>query len=60
MEMNMHISKRIIAVLLTGLLTAGRLACSRVGRDEEAENPLSFFNHKETIHFWDGDESLTD
>ena len=56
----MHISKRIIAVLLTGLLTAGLLAGSRIVSDEQAENPLSFFNHKETIHFWYGDEALTD
>lgn len=58
----MRISKRIIAVLLVGLLTAGLLAGSRIAwdSDNEAENPLAFLNHKETIHFWYGDEALTD
>lgn len=58
----MRISKRIIAVLLVGLLTAGLLAGSYIAwdSDNEAENPLAFLNHKETIHFWYGDEALTD
>lgn len=58
----MHISKRIIAVLLVGILTAGLLvgSCIDWNSDNQEENPLAFLNHKETIHFWYGDEALAD
>jgi len=58
----MHFTKRIIAVLLVGALTAGLYAGSLVdqGRENARENPLDFLNQKETIRIWYGDEALTD
>lgn len=58
----MHITKRIVAVLLVGALTAGLYGGSFIDWDSEdvQENPLAFLNQKETIRIWYGDEALTD
>lgn len=58
----MHITKRIVAVLLVGTLTAGLYGGSLIDWDSEdaQENPLAFLNQKETIRIWYGDEALTD
>ena len=58
----MHITKRIVAVLLVGALTAGLYTGSFIDWDSEdvQENPLAFLNQKETIRVWSGDEALTD
>lgn len=58
----MHITKRIVAVLLVGALTAGLYGGSLIDWDSEdaQENPLAFLNQKETIRIWYGDEALTD
>lgn len=58
----MHFSKRLMAVLLVCVLTAGLFAGSMIDWDSEAieESSLAIFNHKETIRFWYGDEALAD
>ncbi len=58
----MHITDRIVAVLVLGTLTAGLYAGSFIDWDSEdaQQNPLAFLNQKETIRIWYGDEALTD
>ena len=58
----MHFSERFLAVLLVGTLTAGLYCASGIDWDseDEQENPLAFFNQKETIRVWYGDEALSD
>lgn len=58
----MHFSKRFLAVLLVGALTAGLYGASLIDWDseDEQENPLAVLNQKETIRVWYGDEALSD
>ncbi len=58
----MHITDRIVAVLVLGTLTTGLYAGSFIDWDSEdaQQNPLAFLNQKETIRIWYGDEALTD
>lgn len=58
----MHFTKRFLAVLLVGALTAGLYGASLIDWDseDEQENPLAVLNQKETIRVWYGDEALSD
>lgn len=58
----MHFTKRFLAVLLVGTLTAGLYGASQIDWDseDEQENPLAVLNQKETIRVWYGDEALSD
>lgn len=52
----MHITDRIVAVLVLGTLTTGLYAGSFIDWDSEdaQQNPLAFLNQKETIRIWYG------
>lgn len=58
----MHFTKRFLAVLLVGALTAGLYGASLIDWDseDEQENPLAVLGQKETIRVWYGDEALSD
>lgn len=56
----MHLKKRLIAVTAVAAMAAALFYGGTLEPGEVEENPLAFFNRKETIYFWYTDEVLTD
>ncbi|MCM1119183.1 MAG: extracellular solute-binding protein [bacterium] len=58
----MHFSKKFVSVIILCMLTAVFFAYSLIDWNSEdiEESSLALLNHKETIRFWYGDETLSD
>ena len=57
----MRLKKRLTAVAAV-LVMAASVFCGSIlgaGEAEDADMPMSWFEQKETIHFWYSDEALT-
>ena len=56
----MHFRNRLLAVTAVAAMAAALLYGGTLEPDEVNEDPLSFFQHKETIYFWYTDEAMAD
>ena len=56
----MHLKNRLIAVTAVAAMAAALLFGGTLEPTEVNEDPLSFFQQKETIYFWYTDEAMTD